>query len=77
MPKIDPSILLNAFNLPPEEAIAFFKSKGYAFSWDWQDLWEEAQSKAFTVAKVAKMDILQDIREMTQKALDALPPQNV
>lgn len=58
------------FNLPPEKAIEYFKSKGYAFSWDWQDLWQDAHAKAFTVAKVMRMDILQDIRGMVQKALD-------
>lgn len=59
-----------AFRLPPEKAIAYFKSKGYAFSWDWQGTWQEAHAKAFTVAKVMRMDILQDIRGMVQKALD-------
>jgi uncharacterized protein with gpF-like domain len=70
MPKVDPSILINAFNLPPEEAIKFFKTKGYTFSWDWQDTLQEAHSRAFTVAKVMRSDILQEIRGMVQKALD-------
>lgn len=59
-----------AFKLPPEKAIAYFKSKGYAFSWDWWDTWEKAHAKAFTVAKAMRMDVLQDIRDMVSKALD-------
>lgn len=59
-----------AINLPPEKAIEYFKSKGYAFSWNWYDTWQEAHAKAFTVAKVMRMDILMDIRDMVQKALD-------
>lgn len=57
------------FNLPPEKAIAYFKSKGYAFSWDWQDIWQEAHAKAFTVAKAMRMDVLQTIRDEVQQAL--------
>jgi len=65
--KID---LAYAIGLPPEKAIEYFKSKGYQFSWNWYDIWQEAHAKAFTVAKAMRMDILQDIREMVQKALD-------
>ena len=66
MPPVD---LSYAIGLPPEKAIEYFKSKGYVFSWDWWDTWQEAHAKAFTVAKAMRMDILQDIREMVQKAL--------
>ncbi|HDH01064.1 MAG TPA: phage head morphogenesis protein, partial [Nitrospirae bacterium] len=59
-----------AFNLKPEKAIEYFKSKGYTFSWDWHDTWQEAHAKAFTVAKAMRMDILQDIRDALQMSLD-------
>ncbi len=62
--------LIDLFNLPPESAIAYFKSKGYAFSWDWQDIWQEAHAKAFTVAKTMRMDVLQTIRDEVQQALN-------
>lgn len=62
--------LVDLFNLPPEKAIEYFKSKGYAFSWNWQDVWQEAQALAFTVAKAMRMDVLQTIRDELQTALD-------
>ena len=58
-----------AISLPPEEAIKYFESKGYAITADWKALWQDAHVKAFTVAGVAKMDILQDIKGMIDKAL--------
>lgn len=67
MPDVD---LTYALGLSPKKAIEYFKSKGFAFSWDWQQIWQEAHTKAFTVAKVMRMDILQDIRDMLQKSLD-------
>jgi len=66
---VDPAILINAFNLPPEKAIEYLKSKGYAFSWDWQDIYQEAQAKSFTVAKAMREDILNDIRAEVEKAI--------
>jgi SPP1 gp7 family putative phage head morphogenesis protein len=53
--------LLDAFNMPPEAAIAFFERKGLKISWDWQDVWRHANSQAFTVAKCARIDVLSDI----------------
>lgn len=58
-----------AIGLPPEEAIRYFESKGFAISFKWQDVWAEAHAKAFTVAGVTKLDILQDIRGALDQAL--------
>lgn len=68
MPK--PVDLNFAIGLPPEKAIAYFKSKGYAFSWDWHDVWQDAHNKAFTVAKAMRMDVLQDIHNAVQNSLE-------
>ena len=65
----DPVDLSAAFGLPPDKAIDYFKAKGYAITWSWQDMWQEAHAKAFTVAKVMNTDILQDIRGALDDAL--------
>jgi SPP1 gp7 family putative phage head morphogenesis protein len=61
--------LLAAFGLPPEKAIEYFRAKGHAITWSWTDLWQESQTKAFTVAKVMNTDILNDIRGAVDDAL--------
>lgn len=66
MPDVD---LKFALGLPPEKAIKYFQDKGYKFSWDWHETWQEAHHKAFTVAKVMRADILQDIRNEMDKAI--------
>ena len=58
-----------AIGLAPQKAIEYFKSKGYAFSWDWHDVWQEAHNKAFTVAKAMRMDVLQDIHDAVQNSI--------
>ena len=54
----------------PEEAIAYFKGKGLAKSFAWQDMWQEEHAKAFTVAKAMRHSILQDIYDDVLKALE-------
>jgi SPP1 gp7 family putative phage head morphogenesis protein len=66
MPKVD---LAYCMTLPARKAVEYLKSKGYAVTWDWEELWQEAQAQAFTVAKATRLDILQDIREAVEKAL--------
>jgi len=62
--------LIDLFQLPPEKAIEYFKGKSYAFSWDWREVWQEAQARAFTVAKAMRLDILQTIRDELRIVLD-------
>jgi SPP1 gp7 family putative phage head morphogenesis protein len=65
----DPVNLAFAFGLPPARAIEYFKGKGYAISWNWFEVWQEAQAKAFTVARVTRMEILESIRQALDDAL--------
>ncbi|NLR73571.1 phage head morphogenesis protein [Leeia aquatica] len=61
--------LAYCMSLPPRKAIEYLKNKGYAITWDWEELWQDAQTQAFTVAKATRLDILQDIREAVEAAL--------
>lgn len=61
--------LAYAFGLPPEKALEYFRSKGYRITWDWHEMLQEAHAKAFTVAKVMRIDILEDIRTALDSAL--------
>ena len=66
MPKPD---LSYAIGLTPVEAVRYFRSKGIAVTENWQDLWGEAHARAFTVAGVARLDLLQDIRGALDTAI--------
>lgn len=55
--------------LPPAEAIAFFRSKGLAESFAWEDVWQEEHARAFTVAKAMQREVLEDIRAALDDAL--------
>lgn len=66
----DNDLLVDAFKLKPKAAIDFLRGKGMAITDNWFDMWQDAHSRSFTVANVAKMDILQDIRDMVDQALD-------
>lgn len=56
--------------LPPEEAVAFFRAKGFQIGFDWRDVWGEEHARAFTVAKAMRLDILADIRGAIDEALE-------
>lgn len=57
-----------AVNLPPERAIAHLEAKGAQVTGSWRE-WQDGQhARAFTVANVAKLDVLQDIQASLGKA---------
>jgi SPP1 gp7 family putative phage head morphogenesis protein len=58
------------FDLPPEEAIAFLEGKGLRVSFAWQDVWAAENEAAFTVAKMADLDLLAEVKRAVQSALD-------
>jgi SPP1 gp7 family putative phage head morphogenesis protein len=64
-----PADLSYAIGLPPEKAIEYFESKGYKIGFRWQDVEAQAHAKAFTVAGVMKVDVLQDVRQALSGAL--------
>lgn len=58
-------------SLPFDEAIQYFTQKGFALSPNsWRDVWQQAHARAFTVARVTEMDVLEDIRGEIDKAIE-------
>lgn len=64
-----PADLKAIFGLEPEQAIAYLKSKGYAITWNWQEMLDQAHDQSFTVAKAMRLDLLSDIRGALEAAL--------
>lgn len=58
-----------AIGLPPEQAIKYFEAKGYKITWNWYEMWQDAHAEAFTVVKVSRLDLLQDIRKTVDSAI--------
>lgn len=61
--------LEGSFGLAPAKALAFFRAKGYATSFAWQDVYQREHAAAFTVAKMMQVDLLRDVRAAVDKAL--------
>jgi len=54
---------------PPQEAVASFQAKGLLITGSWQSLWQEEHAKAFTVANLARLDLLQEIHTALDQAI--------
>lgn len=67
--RLNPADLKAIFGLEPANAIAYLKRKGYAITWHWQDMLDQAHDQAFTVAKAMRLDLLSDIRAALETAL--------
>ncbi|MHC8349234.1 phage head morphogenesis protein [Pseudomonas sp. RT4P38] len=67
--RLNPTDLKAIFGLEPANAIAYLKHKGYAITWHWQDMLDQAHDQAFTVAKAMRLDLLSDIRAALEAAL--------
>jgi len=61
---------LSALDLPPAEAIAFFRGKVNTPTERWTDLWEGAHARAWSVAGATSDALLGDIRGEVMKALE-------
>ncbi|NOQ31505.1 MAG: phage head morphogenesis protein [Helicobacteraceae bacterium] len=57
------------FNLAPDEAMEYLKNKGFKLSFNYDELKKEAHHKAFTVAKVTRLDLLNDIHTALNESL--------
>ena len=61
--------LLGLFDLPPRRIVAFFRAKGYKFSFDWREVWADEHARAFTVAKAMTDNVLGILREGVDNAI--------
>ncbi len=52
-----------SFDMPPFKAVEYLKDKGHQLTFDYDEMMHEAHHKAFTVAKVTKLDLLSDIHQ--------------
>lgn len=69
-----PVTIKQMIGLPPDDAVAFLAQKGYRPTVDWPEMMHEDHSRAFTVAKVARLDILESIRTSLDQAMrDGVP----
>lgn len=65
----NPADLKAIFGMEPTNAVAYLKAKGYAITWNWQDMLDQAHDQSFTVAKAMRLDLLSDIRGALETAL--------
>ena len=62
--------ILEAIDLPFQEAVAFFRGKALVPSEHWTDVWRTAHSHSFMVAGAASDALLSDFREEIRKAIE-------
>lgn len=58
-----------SFGNTPQANIEYLKDKGLQLSWDYDEMMYEAHHRAFTVAKVTKIDLLADIQKSLVDAM--------
>jgi SPP1 gp7 family putative phage head morphogenesis protein len=58
-----------SFDLPPEEALKYFRQKGLTKGFDYRDVEREEHAAGFTVAKMMDLDLLSDTRAAVDDAL--------
>lgn len=57
------------FSLPPEQAIQYFRRLGIEITDDYRDLWSKEQRRAFTVAKLTQLDLLEKVHDLIDGAI--------
>jgi len=60
-----------AIGLEPAEAVAHLRAKGAAVTGNWTEWLDGQHARAFTVANVAKLDVVTDIQDSLIKALES------
>lgn len=70
MPKSAAQAFADAYRLPPAEAAAYMAGRdSLKISYDWRDVWQEEHAQQFTVSRLARLDLLQSIREQITRSV--------
>jgi SPP1 gp7 family putative phage head morphogenesis protein len=57
--------------LPPAEAIAYLQRRSpLTKTFAWQELWEDEHAQQFTVSRLARLDLLHDIRDLITRSVE-------
>jgi SPP1 gp7 family putative phage head morphogenesis protein len=56
-------------SLKPKDAFAYFRQKGLAPSFAWQDVWQDEHARAFTAAKMLERDTLEFTYDQVSRAV--------
>ncbi len=63
-------MVFTGFQKSPTELVQYLKDKKPELHYDYDELMHEAHHKAFTVAKVTRLDLLKDIQDSLKNAMD-------
>ena len=63
-------MVFTGFQKSPTELVEYLKDKKPELHYDYDELMHEAHHKAFTVAKVTRLDLLKDIQDSLKNAMD-------
>ncbi len=58
------------FGLVPKAVIEYLRAKGYKLTFDYDELIKEAHHKAFTIAKITRLDLLEDVHKSLLDAME-------
>lgn len=58
-------------DIVPKEALDWFKRKGIEPGFDYRDVWREEHSNAFTVAKMLNADLLVEVKQLVEGAIES------
>ncbi|MBS0354059.1 MAG: hypothetical protein JSR83_09185 [Proteobacteria bacterium] len=59
-----------AYKLPPAEALAYLQRRDtLTKTYDWRDLWKDEHTQQFTVSRLARIDLLESIRDQVTRSV--------
>lgn len=59
-----------AFGKSPRDALDYFESKGFRLKhWNWWDTWQDANARAFVIARTTDLDVQQAVRDALRQSL--------